>query len=186
MDRRRRKTRAAIFAAFEELLAERPYGSITVRDIIERADVGRTTFYDNFETKDDLLRELCEGLFGHVAAAADRAHTHGRDGSSGAPSVFFHLLCHLQEDDEHVLRLLAGESGGVFTRYFTESLGGLVSSQVSRPWAQAAGVPVDFLVSQVCGAFVEMVQWWVRGGLSRGPEELDRSFRTLFGPALLS
>lgn len=80
MDRRRRKTRAAIFTAFEQLLSEKPYGAITVRQIIERADVGRTTFYDNFETKDDLLRELCAELFDHIAATA----AHRASGAVGA------------------------------------------------------------------------------------------------------
>ncbi len=184
MDRRRRKTRAAIFSAFEGLLAERSYASITVRDIIERADVGRTTFYDNFETKDDLLRELCEELFDHVTSmAGERAHRDGQEGA-GAPSVFLHLLQHLIEDSDNVLRLLAGESGGVFTRYFTDSLEELVSPRVSRAWAAEQDIPVDYLVDLAAGSFVEMVQWWVRGGLKQSPEELDRWYRAALGNVL--
>ena len=58
MDARKAKSRAAIVAAFSELLREEDYSKITVGDIIARAHVGRATFYGLFKSKDDLLAEL--------------------------------------------------------------------------------------------------------------------------------
>ena len=66
MDRRQRKTRELIFNAFIQLLSKKHYNNVTVGEIIEIADIGRATFYSHFETKDFLLKDLCEELFCHI------------------------------------------------------------------------------------------------------------------------
>ena len=58
-DRRITKTRKAIYAAFLQLLNQKDYESITVQEIIDLADVGRSTFYSHYESKELLLDELC-------------------------------------------------------------------------------------------------------------------------------
>ena len=58
-DRRIAKTRKAIYTAFLELLNSKGYQATTVQDIIDRADVGRSTFYSHYESKELLLDELC-------------------------------------------------------------------------------------------------------------------------------
>ena len=49
-DRRITKTRKAIYQAFLHLLNEKDYDIITVQEIIDRADVGRSTFYSHYES----------------------------------------------------------------------------------------------------------------------------------------
>ena len=187
MDRRQQKTRTAIFSAFTSLLAEKSYSKITVQEIIDAANVGRTTFYAHFETKDDLLKELCEELFGHIIGSAmDCTHTHGLYSDGSAPeSVFCHLLQHLQENDRNIIALLSCESSEMFLRFFKGSLNELVRSQFINQNRKAnTDIPEDFLINHISGSFVEMVLWWIRGHRKQTPEDLDRYFRAVIEPII--
>lgn len=187
MDRRQKKTREAIFRAFGTLLARKSYPNITVQEIIDLADVGRSTFYAHFETKDDLLKELCEELFGHILSSAkDCTHTHGLYSDGSAPaSVFCHLLQHLRENDGNLLGLLSCESNELFLRYFKNGLNELIQSQfVGQNRCKNTELPEDFLINHISGSFVEMVLWWIKGGMRQSPAELDRYFRAVIEPVL--
>ena len=187
MDRRQQKTRAAVFTAFSTLLAEKNYSKITVQEIIDTANVGRTTFYTHFETKDDLLKALCENLFSHIISSAlDCTHTHGLYSDKNAPeSVFCHLLQHLQEDENNILELLSCESSEVFLRYFKDSLNKLIQNQfVDQNRKNNMDIPQDFLINHISGSFVDMVLWWIKGQMKQTPEELDQYFRAVIEPIL--
>lgn len=152
MDRRQQKTRAAIFKAFGILLEHKNYNNITVQEIIDGANIGRSTFYAHFETKDDLLKELCKELFGHIInSAIDCTHTHGLYSDSNAPkSVFCHLLQHLEENDNNILGLLSCESSDIFLRYFKDSLNELIKVQfVNQNRCKNTMLPEDFLVNHI-------------------------------------
>lgn len=185
MDRRQQKTRAAIFSAFSSLLAKKSYSKITVQEIIDSANVGRSTFYAHFETKDDLLRELCQELFGHIIdTAMDCSHTHGLYSNRSAPeSVFCHLLQHLQENDNNILELLSCESSEIFLRYFKDSLNQLIQTQFMKESIHSP-VPQDFLINHISGSFVEMVLWWIKRRMQPDPQQLDAYFRAVIEPIL--
>ena len=70
-DRRITKTRKAIYQAFLQLLNQKDYEAITVQEIIDLADVGRSTFYSHYESKELLLDELCQKLFHHLFERAE-------------------------------------------------------------------------------------------------------------------
>ncbi len=66
-DRRVKRTRMAIFEAFRELVLTRKYDDIKLADIIDAAGIGRSTFYEHFRNKDDVLVTSIEPLFGPLA-----------------------------------------------------------------------------------------------------------------------
>lgn len=179
MDRRQRKTREGIFNAFCELLSKKHYTQITVGEIIERSDVGRATFYAHFETKDFLLKELCEELFCHVFDATEEgAEKHRHIFECEAPSsVFLHLFQHLQKNDRNILRLLTCENNELFLAYFKENLKKLVK-KVFPTFAKSkpTDLPDSFWVNHIAATFVETVKWWVDNGMQESPEMLADYF----------
>lgn len=187
MDRWQQKTRAAVFSAFSSLLAKKSYSKITVQEIIDAANIGRTTFYAHFETKDDLLKALCEELFGHIISSAmDCTHTHGLYSNNNVPeSVFCHLLQHLQENENNILELLSCENSDLFLRYFKDNLKELLQNQfVNQNRRNNKDIPQDFLVNHITGSFVEMVLWWIKNQMKEPPEKLDKYFRAVIEPIL--
>lgn len=179
MDRRQRKTREAIFSAFISLLSEKELAQITVGDIIQRADVGRATFYAHFETKDFLLKELCEDLFCHIFdAAAEHRCDHRHIFHCDAPdSVFLHLFQHLLKNDNQILQLLSGQNHHLFSRYFQEGLRKTVISQLPLFAARKdPRLPDSFWIDHIASVFVQTLRWWVANGMNESPETITEYF----------
>lgn len=185
MDRRQRKTREAIFDAFSELLVHKSYSQITVQEIIDGADVGRTTFYAHFPTKDDLLREMCVELFEHVFSEAPEAElTHDFSMSINDPKALItHIIYHLIEHGKTMIVLLTCESGELFQRYFHQYFNELVVSHfLNGSIRQNTDVPDDFLIDHISGSFVNMVRWWLKNDRKQSPEEVAEYFVAVIQP----
>lgn len=179
MDRRQRKTRESIFSAFIELLSEKDFNQITVGEIIDRADVGRATFYAHFETKDSLLAELCEELFCHIFDAENNQQSdHKHIFNCDAPdSVFLHLLQHLQKNDNNIRKLLSCPNNELFLRHFKINLQRLIISKLSLfETRKSDKLPDSFWVNHIASTFVETVRWWIDNGMNEPPETIAEYF----------
>ena len=184
MDRRQRKTREAIFNAFTALLAEKSIHQITVSDIIARADIGRATFYAHFETKDYLLKELCEELFCHIFdAAGAEPHSHRHLFHCDSPSsVFTHLLEHLQKNDHRILDLLRSENNELFVGYFKANLRCLAESQLDTlRSSKTDALPQSYFINHIAATFVETVRWWIQNKMELSPQQITEYFLTVVG-----
>lgn len=179
MDRRQRKTRESIFSAFTKLLSEKNYKQITVGDIIDRADIGRATFYAHFETKDFLLKELCEELFCHIfdsSSESDCEHRHIFN-CNAPDSVFKHLFEHLYKNDNQILQLLSSENNELFFKYFKTNLLQLVESQLDTFSNQKmCFLPHNFYTNHIAATFVETARWWIENEMKQTPEEITKYF----------
>lgn len=178
MDRRQKKTREAIFAAFRRLLENKSYSHITVQDIIDEANIGRSTFYAHFETRDDLLNAMCRQIFDHIFSdvlKAEAYHDFSKENHTLCDKLT-HLLYHLKEQRTDIVHVLSGESSDLFLRYFRNCLTELFGEYESIP---PTDIPADFVLNHyVCG-FSEAVKWWVGRGMKDSPEKIAGYYMAL-------
>ena len=172
MDRRQAKTRKAVFEAFVSLLEEKGYSSLTLQDIIDRADIGRSTFYAHFEAKDDLLNVLCEEIFEHAFSKhPGKEGTHDFSGRDDLKAELTHVLYHLRDSRVYIRGILSSESGDVFMRYLKDHLRKVFEKDADVP----AGIPRDYAVEHSACWFAETVRWWM-GNEAYSPEEVTSLF----------
>ncbi len=179
MDRRQRKTREAIFNAFTELLSKKDFMQITVGEIIDKADIGRATFYSHFETKDFLLKEFCEELFCHIFDTehhGEHEHRHIFE-CDGETSVFLHLFKHLQKNDNNILALLSSQNNELFLRYFRTNLELLTESHLALFESRRdKALPDSFWKHHIVSTFIDTLRWWIDNKMKESPEEITEYF----------
>lgn len=185
MDRRQQKTRTAIFNAFSSLLAKKSYNRITVQEIIDTANIGRSTFYAHFETKDQLLKEMCTDLFEHVFSdTLVSESTHDFSLAIGnSNTLITHILYHLRDNQKNIIGILSCESRELFLQFFREYLYELITTKILQDSEEINHqVPQDFLINHISCSFIGMIQWWIKEDLKHTPEELTQFFTTIISP----
>lgn len=174
MDRRQQKTRKAIFEAFRSLLEKKRYDHITVQEIIDEADVGRSTFYAHFETKEMLLEAMCSDVFFHVFERDPCPWTGNGEGIEGKLA---HILWHVRDSQNDLATVLLSSGGEVFMVYFKRHLRSLFESYAED---FACGVPKEYLLDQLSSGFAETVKWWGGQRFGETPEEVAEYFMKMY------
>lgn len=179
MDRRQRKTRQAIYDAFGELMVEEHYSQITVTQIIERADIGRSTFYDHFETKDDLLAQMCVEMFEHIfEGVSSQCETHAHLEVKGLEGLLAHLLYHLRDTEGAVCGKLLKEGEPHFTEYFSSQLAQLFERKMPQVNEE---IPHELAIDLLTSSFCQAIVWWFENDTPCTPEELAHWFMLFVG-----
>ncbi|MDE5802404.1 MAG: TetR/AcrR family transcriptional regulator [Lachnospiraceae bacterium] len=175
MDRRQQKTRQAIFHAFSSLLERKNFNNITVQEIIDEANVGRSTFYAHFETKDSLLKAMCTDIFQHVFSddlGQESSHDFSRGGHEFQAEIT-HILYHLQDNKKNLKGLLSCDGGDIFMGYFKEYLEQTFPIFIKEIQYT---VPADYLLNHVVCSFTETVRWWITKHEQYTPEQIAAFF----------
>jgi AcrR family transcriptional regulator len=165
LDRRVARTQRSLREALIALVHERGWDGVTVQDVCERADVGRSTFYVHFADKEELLlsgfeifrSQLCE----HVAARADESFAFLRP-----------LIDHVREHQRLSRALVGKRSHHAVQKKFMH----LVSEMVERDVSPliAAGPRRNAVVRYLAGAIVELLVWWLDSRTGLDAAEIER------------
>jgi AcrR family transcriptional regulator len=177
-DRRIQRTRKLLQDALVSMMIEKGYEATTVQDIIDRANVGRATFYAHFADKQTLLASSLEDLRAHLIQAPAAALV-----TPGAPDAQVSASS-LAMLEHAVVICLCGASS------WAES-GAVVLQRLHRTIADLAGIDLVALgfkgtpeqrvlaAEYVAGAFISVLTWWLNRGAELPAVEVDIIFRRL-------
>ena len=180
-DRRVARTRRALKEALTDLILERGYESVTVQDVIDRADVGRSTFYAHFLDKDDLLMAILADL---EMPAPDSASWTADDPAFGWTLELFR---HFGSGKRLFKAVASSQSGAIARRETTSRLEDLVRAELSRLKAarRLDAFRVETVVRFLVGTFIGFMDWWMREENEHLPaEQVDHAFRSLVLPGV--
>lgn len=179
--RRTRTTRRLLQDALMELLAERPLNRISVKELCERADVNRSTFYAHYADLEELLRDIEDATIDWVRAALDRLLA--QPDTAGIEHVVASICRYIADNRRH-LRVLMSPKADLG---FQQQLFGLVYSrrdvaaQLQRPDATdtaEAEMRMRFAVSGAIG----LLQYWLSTDLAAPADVVARTICAMTMP----
>jgi AcrR family transcriptional regulator len=179
-DRRVQRTKASLHDALIGLAREKPYPSIVVKEILDRANVGRSTFYTHFRDKDDLLESSIHEILGSMQSQP-------RDGSPFERVVAFSLplLKHIDEHRRTPGPQMTREGRVVMHQRMQHALTSRIADELATlRRQQETGMPTRLIAQHVASTFVLVLNWWVESDTPLTPAEVDSRFRALVVPTL--
>lgn len=180
IDRRIIRTRSMLHKALLELIMKKGYDAVSIKEICDTANVGRTTFYAHFPSKDALKRSGLEHLRKmlidrqEVTAIKPGERYHIRLAFS--LPMFEHARDHL-----HLYRALIGSHGGAIA---LDTIREIIADRVRVEFTESinrkqGSTPRELIVQFVVGAFMAVLRWWLDNGATIPVSTVDACFRKL-------
>lgn len=174
IDRRVLRTRNTLGEALVALMQEKTFEEITVQEVLDRAGVGRSTFYTHYRDKNDLFMSDVEDFLEAVASGL-KNHQAGSKRLLPVREFFSHVrdvrgfYGALEKSDK--MNDLLSLARGIFARSIDERL-------------QSAGVKIEpaqraAQAYALAGSFLSLLEWWANKGMKTDPSEMDEIFHRL-------
>ena len=178
IDRRVTRTRATLQHALNSLLHKKGYDAITIKDICEVANVGRSTFYVHYTSKDDLKRSGFEPLRRQLVARQREALATARDDRSRSLAFSLPMFEHARDHKDHYRALVGSRGGAVSLGTIRKMLSDLVRGELAATAEKHSAdvIPREFVVQYAVGAFMAVLTSWLDGGAKIPPEQINAMF----------
>jgi AcrR family transcriptional regulator len=180
-DRRSQRTHRLVSSAFAELLGEKPYEEILVQDILDRAGIGRTTFYAHFFDKKDVLDTLTEQILSMFTQQF--VHSTARQPVVPSLELFEHIY---QSPQQHFRALMRSRAGEPLWEALQTALCRAIEPALCTLCAERRAPPIPLpVVSQyLAGALLTLLKWWVVAEMPYPPEQMENIFQQLALPGV--
>jgi AcrR family transcriptional regulator len=181
VDRRIHRTRALLQQALNSLIPKKGYEAITIKDICEAANVGRSTFYSHYTSKDALKRSGFEPLRKLLTERQRSAQRLAREDGGRSWAFSLPMFEHARDHKDHYRAMVGSRGGTVSLATIRKILSELVRDELTSPVAKpsADSIPREMIIQYVVGAYMAVMTWWLDGGAKLPPERMDAIFRRL-------
>jgi AcrR family transcriptional regulator len=179
-DRRAARTRRLLKQSVAELMHSMRFEDITVQDIIDRADVGRSTFYAHYTDKDDLAKEMFEEMLETITSGVKPEE----EGGASFPlvGIFRHLKDQLAAHgvwrSDRGRNYLFSVGQDYWNRRIEREL------KARRGKHDEPGVPIPVVAQMVTGAATALLNWWIKNKMPYSPEEMQEMFDRVMMPGI--
>ena len=179
-DRRAQRTRERLQKSLIELIAERGYDAITIQDIVDRADVGRTTFYLHYQSKDQLFMSCHEAIVGKFHLGPLHPLSREELLSPEIPPDLTAAYQHLEEDRALLYLIFQGRDSLLILRQIRDQSAREIEANLRAAFAEAnSTIPLDMLANYLAGAQIALMQWWLEKPRHHTPENLTQTLHRM-------
>jgi AcrR family transcriptional regulator len=186
-DRRVQKTRQILQKAIVELIVEKGFESIKVQDILDKANVGRSTFYAHYQDKEELLHSCFEGLHTIFEQHAINLSEGSRDSSNFEMLTDFTLaLFKYAEQNCQLFKALLKQQD--FSELINDSLFDYLNDSLEKRISREKNhrIPSEIITHYFISAFLGTLKWWINKDMPCTAEEIDNHFIQLAMPTAKS
>jgi len=188
LDRRVRRTRRALQEALINLVLEKGYDAVTIEEITDRADLGRTTFYLHFRDKEELLLHaidtICDdfikkhqSLMELVDIPKDTIH---RLSLSLDERILYHIFIHAKEHANLYKVMMRGEGGAMVSQRLGNIIKDETLKRLKKNKRLEMKVPLEVFAVYFAGTLMGLVTWWLEEDMPYPIEEIVNHFQQLF------
>jgi AcrR family transcriptional regulator len=185
-DRRIGRTRKLMHEALMSLIVEKGYEAVTVQDILDRADVGRSTFYAHYRDKEELLLSGFEHLRALFEQQQQALVTARHSGSGPDFNMILELFRHTGQHQKLYKAIAGKQSGEMILKYLHKYLydmlivphKALVKNKKHPP------VPPEIMTNWIVSSLLSLMIWWLENDMPYSAEEMDEMFRRLTMPGI--
>jgi len=188
VDRRVARTRRALQKSLIQLILKQGYDSVTIEDITDHADLGRTTFYLHFKDKEELLMQAIDNICEDFLEKHENLLTLTRTPETDLQKlqinldkrILYHIFAHAQNNADLYKVMLRGEGGAKASQRITNIIKNETINRLQRVPNMQCKVPLEVFAMSFAGTLTELITWWLEENQPYTIEEMVVYFQQMF------
>lgn len=172
-----------IYEATLKLMKQHSYDDISISDIIRESNVSRSTFYVYFKKKDDILMNICDGIFNHIFdnhLLGEKYHDYSLNIPEDFKHKIEHSFCHFLEDKNDIIPILNSSGSKIFLNHLRKRLSPLIEGLIKMKAIGNNNVPDDMKLHQYINGYVSLLQYYLRHASDIKPQVLTQYYFDLY------